>query len=175
VPITTVSGWPATWFPTTWVLIHRGSSNIPTGSIARHQPPYPAYSFEGPDLSSDGRVEIKIEDHYYEQTDAAVVFRRRDRASGEDPLHLSRQRWHKFSLERYCANFDYLNPAVREQVIQTILHVAGSSGDSLRCRNDFGQTPFSPALVSGSRIERRDSIPRRIQHERRRVQSPHAP
>ena len=39
-------------------------------------PPYPAYTFDGPDVSNDGRVEIKIEDHYYDRTDAAVVFRR---------------------------------------------------------------------------------------------------
>ena len=56
-----------------WVVEH------PEWFISRPDTPYPAYSFNGPDLSHDGRVEIKIEDHYFEQTDAAVVFRRRDR------------------------------------------------------------------------------------------------
>ncbi|MGD0548463.1 MAG: alpha-amylase family glycosyl hydrolase, partial [Terracidiphilus sp.] len=60
-----------------WVVEH------PDWFISRPEPPYPAYSYNGPDLSQDGRVEIKIEDHYFEQSDAAVVFRRRDRQSGE--------------------------------------------------------------------------------------------
>jgi len=38
-------------------------------------------------------------------------------------LHLSRQRWHSFPWND-TAQLDYLNAAVREQVIQTILHVA---------------------------------------------------
>ncbi len=60
-----------------WVVEH------PDWFISRQEPPYPAYNFDGPDLSPDPRVEIKIERHYYEQTDAAVVFQRRDRPSGE--------------------------------------------------------------------------------------------
>jgi glycosidase len=100
-----------------WVVEH------PDWFIARPQPPYPAYSFEGPDLSSDGRVEIKIEDHYYEQTDAAVVFRRRDRASGETRYIYHGNDGTSFPWND-TAQLDYLNPAVREQVIQTILHVA---------------------------------------------------
>ena len=36
------------------------------------------------DLSSDPRVCIQIEDHYWDGTDAAVVFRRLDRQTGED-------------------------------------------------------------------------------------------
>jgi glycosidase len=100
-----------------WVVEH------PDWFIARSQPPYPAYSFEGPDLSSDGRVEIKIEDHYFEQTDAAVVFRRRDRASGETRYIYHGNDGTSFPWND-TAQLDYLNPAVREQVIQTILHVA---------------------------------------------------
>ncbi len=71
-----------------WVIEH------PEWFISRNESPYPAYSFNGPDLSHDSRVEIKIEDHYFEQTDAAVVFRRRDKWTGEHKLHLSRQRRH---------------------------------------------------------------------------------
>ncbi len=100
-----------------WVVEH------PDWFISRPEPPYPAYSFNGPDLSHDGRVEIKIEDHYFEQSDAAVVFRRRDRQSGE-----TRYIYHGNDGTSYpwndTAQLDYLNPAVREQVIQTILHVA---------------------------------------------------
>ena len=100
-----------------WVVEH------PEWFIARPEPPYPAYTFEGPDLSSDGRVEIKIEDHYFTQTDAAVVFRRRDKASGETRFIYHGNDGTSFPWND-TAQLDYLNPAVREQVIQTILHVA---------------------------------------------------
>ncbi|MGA8670219.1 MAG: alpha-amylase family glycosyl hydrolase, partial [Terracidiphilus sp.] len=100
-----------------WVVEH------PEWFIARPQPPYPAYTFEGPDLSGDGRVEIKIEDHYFTQTDAAVVFRRRDKASGETRFIYHGNDGTSFPWND-TAQLDYLNPAVREQVIQTILHVA---------------------------------------------------
>jgi len=39
-----------------WVVEH------PEWFISRWESPYPVYRFEGPDLSADGRVEIKIED-----------------------------------------------------------------------------------------------------------------
>jgi glycosidase len=100
-----------------WVVEH------PDWFIARQDSPYPAYNFDGPDLSHDPRVEIKIESHYYEQTDAAVVFRRRDRASGETRYIYHGNDGTSFPWND-TAQLDYLNPAVREQVIQTILHVA---------------------------------------------------
>ena len=100
-----------------WVVEH------PDWFISRQDPPYPAYNFDGPDLSQDPRVEIKIESHYYEQTDAAVVFQRRDRASGETSYIYHGNDGTSFPWND-TAQLDYLNPAVREQVIQTILHVA---------------------------------------------------
>jgi glycosidase len=100
-----------------WVVEH------PDWFIGREDSPYPAYSFEGPDLSNDGRVEIKIDDHYFEQTDAAVVFRRRDRWTGETRFIYHGNDGTSFPWND-TAQLDYLNPAVREQVIQTILHVA---------------------------------------------------
>jgi glycosidase len=100
-----------------WVIEH------PEWFISRWDSPYPAYSFNGPDLSHDGRVEIKIEDHYYEQTDAAVVFRRRDKATGEIRYIYHGNDGTSFPWND-TAQLDYLNAAVREQVIQTILHVA---------------------------------------------------
>jgi glycosidase len=100
-----------------WVVEH------PEWFISRWESPYPAYRFEGPDLSADGRVEIKIEDHYYTQQDAAVVFRRRDKSSGETRYVYHGNDGTSFPWND-TAQLDYLNPAVREQVIQTILHVA---------------------------------------------------
>jgi len=100
-----------------WVVEH------PEWFISRQDTPYPAYKFDGPDLSHDGRVEIKIEDHYFEQTDAAVVFRRRDTATGDIRYVYHGNDGTSFPWND-TAQLDYLNPAVREQVIQTILHVA---------------------------------------------------
>jgi glycosidase len=100
-----------------WVVEH------PDWFISRPETPYPAYSFNGPDLSHDGRVEIKIEDHYFDQSDAAVVFQRRDRQSGETRFIYHGNDGTSFPWND-TAQLDYLNPAVREQVIQTILHVA---------------------------------------------------
>jgi len=100
-----------------WVMDH------PDWFISLPYPPFPAYRFDGPDLSTDGRVEIKIEDHYYNKTDAAVVFRRRDRWSGE-----ARYIYHGNDGTSYpwndTAQLNYLNPEVREAVIQKILYVA---------------------------------------------------
>jgi glycosidase len=100
-----------------WVVEH------PEWFISRWESPYPVYRFEGPDLSADGRVEIKIEDRYYTQEDAAVVFRRRDKSSGETRYIYHGNDGTSFPWND-TAQLDYLNPAVREQVIQTILHVA---------------------------------------------------
>ena len=100
-----------------WVIEH------PDWFISRPEPPYPVYSFNGPDLSRDARVEIKIEDHYYDESDAAVVFRRRDLQSGETRYIYHGNDGTSFPWND-TAQLDYLNPAVREQVIQTILHVA---------------------------------------------------
>src|SRR5271156_4149805 len=100
-----------------WVIEH------PEWFMSRPDSPYPAYRFEGPDLSRDGRVEIKIEDHYYEQSDAAVVFRRRDTWTGDVRYVYHGNDGTSFPWND-TAQLDYLNPAAREQVIQTILHVA---------------------------------------------------
>ena len=100
-----------------WVIDH------PERFISLDQPPYPAYSFGGPDLSDDPRVELQIEDHYWDGTDAAVVFRRRDRETGDE-----RFLYHGNDGTSYpwndTAQLDYLRADVREAVIQTILGVA---------------------------------------------------
>jgi glycosidase len=100
-----------------WVVEH------PEWFMSRNEPPYPTYSFNGPDLSADGRVEIKIDDHYFNQSDAAVVFQRRNRWSGETRYIYHGNDGTSFPWND-TAQLDYMNPAVREQVIQTILHVA---------------------------------------------------
>lgn len=100
-----------------WVVEH------PDWFVALDYPPYPAYTFNGPDLSEDGRAGIFLEDHYYDRTDAAVVFKRVDRGSGQEKFIYhgndgTSMPWND------TAQLNYLNPEVREAVIQTILHVA---------------------------------------------------
>ena len=95
------SAWPATWSPTTWASIRAGSSSTRSGSSRSPQPPYPAYTFDGPDLSTDERVGIVLEDHYWNDSDAAVVFKRFDRWTGDDALRLPRQRRHELPVERH--------------------------------------------------------------------------
>ncbi len=100
-----------------WVVEH------PDWFIGLDYPPFPSYTFAGPDLSSDGRVSLFIEDHYYSRSDAAVVFKRRDNSSGSERYIYhgndgTTMPWND------TAQLDYLKPEVREQVIQTILDVA---------------------------------------------------
>jgi glycosidase len=100
-----------------WVIDH------PEWFLSRGDSPYPAYRFDGPDLSNDGRVEIKIEDHYYEQSDAAVVFRRRDKWTGSTLYIYHGNDGTSFPWND-TAQLNYLSAQVREQVMQTILQVA---------------------------------------------------
>jgi glycosidase len=100
-----------------WVIEH------PEWFISLDDNPFPAYRFSGPDLSWHGEVGIYLEDHYFDQSDAAVVFKRVDRRSGNDRFIYhgndgTRMPWND------TAQLNYLNPEVREAVIQTILNVA---------------------------------------------------
>ncbi|GIW30351.1 MAG: alpha-amylase [Meiothermus sp.] len=100
-----------------WVVEH------PDWFIQLPYPPYPSYTFNGPDLSSDERVGIFLEDHYYDKTDAAVVFKWVNRQTGEVRYIYhgndgTAMPWND------TAQLNYLLPEVREAVIQTILHVA---------------------------------------------------
>ncbi|RMF65988.1 MAG: alpha-amylase, partial [Calditrichaeota bacterium] len=100
-----------------WVREH------PEWFISLPYSPFPAYSFNGPNLSSDPRFGIFIEDKYYDRSDAAVVFKRMDYWTGDvryiyhgnDGTHMP---WND------TAQLNYLQPEVREAVLQKILHVA---------------------------------------------------
>jgi glycosidase len=100
-----------------WVIEH------PERFISLPDAPYPSYSFGGPDLSSDERVGIFLEDHYYDSSDAAVVFRRLDRWTGENRFIYHGNDGTSFPWND-TAQLDYLKAEVREAVIQTILDVA---------------------------------------------------
>jgi glycosidase len=100
-----------------WVIEH------PDWFLQLPDAPYPAYSFTGGDLSDDERVTIQIEDHYWNATDAAVVFKRTDTWTG-DARYIYHGNDGTSMPWNDTAQLDYLNPEVREAVIQTILHVA---------------------------------------------------
>jgi glycosidase len=86
-------------------------------------PPFPAYTFSGPNVSQTPGIGVYLEDHYWDKTDAAVVFKRVDFASGESRLYYhgndgTHMPWND------TAQLDFLNPETREAVIQVILRVA---------------------------------------------------
>jgi hypothetical protein len=100
-----------------WVIEH------PDWFIARDDSPFPAYTFNGPDWSWDARVGIYLEDHYYTRSDAAVVFKRVDKWTGDTKYIYHGNDGTSFPWND-TAQLNYLKPEVREAVIQTILHVA---------------------------------------------------
>lgn len=97
--------------------------NNPDWFIQSDYSPFPSYSFTGPDLSEDPRVGIYIEDGYWNHTDAAVVFKRHDRYTG-DIKYVYHGNDGTSMPWNDTAQLNYLIPEVREAVIQTILHVA---------------------------------------------------
>ncbi|HSV56738.1 MAG TPA: alpha-amylase family glycosyl hydrolase, partial [Magnetospirillaceae bacterium] len=87
------------------------------------RPPFPGYTFEGENLSGDPSVGIWLENHYYDRSDASVVFKRVDFHTGEvryiyhgnDGTGMP---WND------TAQIDFLNPEARAAVAERILHVA---------------------------------------------------
>ncbi len=101
----------------------RWVSEHPDWFVQTDHPPFPGYSFDGPDLSTDERVAIQLEDGYWDHSDAAVVFRRTDRHTGETRYIFhgndgTSMPWND------TAQIDFLNSRAREAVIDTILDVA---------------------------------------------------
>ena len=100
-----------------WIVEH------PDWFVSLDHNPFPWYTYGGTDLSHDERVGLFIEDHYYSRTDAAVVFKRVDRWTGSEQYIYhgndgTSMPWND------TAQLNYLNPEMREAMIQTILHVA---------------------------------------------------
>ncbi|MCU0343295.1 MAG: alpha-amylase family glycosyl hydrolase [Ignavibacterium sp.] len=91
--------------------------------IQNKVPPYPNYKFTGPNLSDDGRVEVRVEDQYYSRSDAAVVFERLDRFTG-DRTYIYHGNDGTNMPWNDTAQLDLMKAEVRESLIQTIMHVA---------------------------------------------------
>ena len=121
-----------------WVIDH------PEWFLQTSEPPYPGYAFNGENVAEHERVEIRLEDHYWDNSDAAVVFERRDRSSGERRYVYHGNDGTSFPWND-TAQLDFSQAAVREQVIQTILAVA----------RRFPVIRFDAAMVLAKRHVRR--------------------
>lgn len=103
-----------------WIKEH------PDWFIQRDTSPFFNYRFNGPNLSEDQKIEIYIEDGYYNHTDAAVVFKLVEKDSGR-----IRYIYHgndgTSTPWNDTAQLDFLLPEVREAVIQKIIEIAKKS------------------------------------------------
>jgi glycosidase len=85
-------------------------------------PPYPQYRYDSGNLSTNPDIVVQIEDHYYDNSDCAVVFHHYDRRSGRHRYIYhgndgTSMPWND------TAQIDFLNPEAREAVIRTIIGV----------------------------------------------------
>jgi glycosidase len=100
-----------------WVIEH------PDWFLSLPHSPYPGYQFQSDDLCDNERVGVYLEDHYYNHSDAAVVFKRYDHWSG-DTRYIYHGNDGTSMPWNDTAQLDFSRAEVREAVIQTILHVA---------------------------------------------------
>ena len=104
-------------------IISNWVKDFPDRLITVEECPFPGYNFNSDNLSDDPALDIRLEDHYWNRSDAAVVFKRIDNNSGQVSYVFhgndgTTMPWND------TAQIDFLNPEAREAVIQDILHVA---------------------------------------------------
>lgn len=100
-----------------WILQH------PDWFIQTDELPYPNYTFTGKNLSPSDEISIYIEDGYWSKTDAAVVFKYVNNATGQ-VRYIYHGNDGTSTPWNDTAQLNYLLPEVREAVIKTILSVA---------------------------------------------------
>jgi glycosidase len=100
-----------------WVIEH------PDWFIALPYPPFPSYNYTGESLSGNPDIGIYIEDKYFSRSDAAVTFKRIDYRNGDERYIYHGNDGTSFPWND-TAQLNFLNPYVREAVIQMILHVS---------------------------------------------------
>ncbi len=100
-----------------WIYEH------PDWFIQNSSSPFPSYTFTGENLSDHPDVEIYLEDHYYDHSDAAVVFKYVDHRNGKVRYIYHGNDGTSFPWND-TAQLNYLLPEVREAVIQQILKIA---------------------------------------------------
>ncbi|MDR2343046.1 MAG: alpha-amylase [Spirochaetaceae bacterium] len=101
-----------------WIIEH------PDRFLQLDHPPYPQYSYNSGNLSNHPDIVVQIEDHYYDNSDCAVVFHHYDRRTGRHRYIYhgndgTSMPWND------TAQIDFLNPEAREAVIRTIIGVCG--------------------------------------------------
>jgi glycosidase len=99
-----------------WIMEH------PDRFLQLRDPPFPGYSFNGGNLSNRDGIGIYIEDHYYNRSDAAVVFKRVDFNTG-NVRYIYHGNDGTSMPWNDTAQIDFLNPEAREAVIRTIVGV----------------------------------------------------
>ena len=102
-----------------WVVEH------PDYFISTKDCPFPQYSFNGENLSPDGRISLYLEDHYYSKSDCAVCFKRVDNQTG-DVTYIYHGNDGTGMPWNDTAQIDFLNPTAREAVIGQIMKVAAN-------------------------------------------------
>jgi len=100
-----------------WLIEH------PNWFVQLNHSPFPNYTFNGTDLSPIPEIEIKIEDHYYDKTDAAVIFLYLDKRTGRNRFIYHGNDGTSFPWND-TAQLNYMLPEVREAVINQIIEVA---------------------------------------------------
>jgi glycosidase len=95
----------------------------PDWFVQSDHPPYPAYRFSGPDLCTEEGISIRIEDGYWDHSDASVVCEHHDHNTGQrryiyhgnDGTHMP---WND------TAQLNFLLPEVRQAMSDLIVSVA---------------------------------------------------
>ena len=100
-----------------WIYEH------PDRFIQSSNTPFPSYTFTGQNLSDHPNVEIYLEDHYYDHSDAAVVFKYIDHRDGKTRYIYHGNDGTSFPWND-TAQLNYLLPEVREAVIYQILQIS---------------------------------------------------
>ena len=138
-----------------WVIEH------PEWFLSLPEPPYPAYTFSGAGPVAGRAGRDLLEDHYWDDSDAAVVFKRLDRWTGDERYIYHGNDGTSFPWND-TAQLDYLDAEVREQVIQTILDVARRFPViRFDAAMVLAKQARPAAVVPGARGRRRDPVARR--------------
>ena len=135
-----------------WVLEH------PDWFLGDSESPFPSYSFDGADFSPDPSVGIYLEDHYFDRSDAAVVFKRVRPQHRRRALHFSRQRRHLDALERHRTTRLSQAPGAGSSARDDSRRRAALPGHSLRCGDDPDQASLPTFVVPRARHGGCDSL-----------------
>ncbi|HHE37965.1 MAG TPA: hypothetical protein ENL20_05260, partial [Candidatus Cloacimonetes bacterium] len=100
-----------------WIFEH------PEWFIQLEHAPFPAYSYKGENLSSHPDYIVQIEDHYYDKTDAAVVFKLYNKINNQTKFVYHGNDGTSFPWND-TAQLNYLLPEVREAVSEQIIRIA---------------------------------------------------